>query len=181
MVQWESVPQQFAIAWEQSYRPCWRTCSCICAFDVWMAREHRVVLFEPLLQRRDRPRPKASNKPERLRTVIASRLSVCGLGLNERKTRNVYCQDSIGATSQSTHVRFPGIHVPPATVAEKVWRSVRQLPPGSQRSTAQAETAGSAALAPAPASGQDPHGPGADLQSVHPGLDHYSGASTAWF
>jgi hypothetical protein len=68
-------------------------------------------------------------------------------------------------------LRFPRLHVPPATVQEQVWRPVRQLPPGSQRRRAQANAAGSPPLAPAPAPGQDPHRPGADLPSDHPGLD----------
>jgi RNA-directed DNA polymerase len=62
------------------------------AFDAWMAREHPAVPFERycddvIVHARSERQARA------LRDAIAARLADCGLELNERKTRIVYCKD----------------------------------------------------------------------------------------
>ncbi len=62
------------------------------AFDAWMAREHPAVRFERYCD--DVIVHAASERQAReLRDAIARRLAECGLELNERKTRIVYCKD----------------------------------------------------------------------------------------
>jgi RNA-directed DNA polymerase len=63
------------------------------AFDVWMAREYPGVRFERYC---DDVIVHASGERQArfLRDAIARRLAECGLQLNERKTRIVYCKDS---------------------------------------------------------------------------------------
>ena len=63
------------------------------AFDVWLARSYPGVLFERysddvIVHAR------SEQQARELRAAIASRLAECGLELNERKTRIVYCKDS---------------------------------------------------------------------------------------
>jgi RNA-directed DNA polymerase len=63
------------------------------AFDRWMAPEFPVVRFERycddvIVHARSEQRARD------LRGAIASRLAACGLELNERKTRIVYCKDA---------------------------------------------------------------------------------------
>ena len=63
------------------------------AFDAWMAREFPAVRFERycddvIVHARSEQRARD------LRGAIASRLAACGLALNERKTRIVYCKDA---------------------------------------------------------------------------------------
>jgi RNA-directed DNA polymerase len=63
------------------------------AFDAWLAREHPAVQFERYCD--DIIVHARSERQARyLRDVIARRLAECGLELNERKTRIVYCQDA---------------------------------------------------------------------------------------
>ena len=63
------------------------------AFDAWMARKHPAVRFERYCD--DVIVHAASEKQAReLREAIAARLAECGLELNERKTRIVYCKDA---------------------------------------------------------------------------------------
>jgi RNA-directed DNA polymerase len=62
------------------------------AFDAWMAREHRLVLFERYCDDVI-VHARSEQHARELRTAIASRLAECGLQLNERKTRIVYCKD----------------------------------------------------------------------------------------
>jgi RNA-directed DNA polymerase len=74
------------------------------AFDAWMAREHRLVLFERycddvIVQARSEQHARES------RAAIASRLAECGLQLNEHKTRIVYCKDWARRGSHE-HERF---------------------------------------------------------------------------
>ena len=63
------------------------------AFDAWIAREYPGVRFERYC---DDVIVHASSErqAQQLRAAIARRLAECGLELNERKTRIVYCQDS---------------------------------------------------------------------------------------
>ena len=62
------------------------------AFDTWMAREHPGVPFERYCD--DVIVHARSERQARLlRDAIARRLAECGLELNERKTRIVYCKD----------------------------------------------------------------------------------------
>jgi RNA-directed DNA polymerase len=62
------------------------------AFDAWMAREHPTVQFERYCD--DIIVHARSERQARcLRDVIARRMADCGLELNERKTRIVYCKD----------------------------------------------------------------------------------------
>ncbi len=74
------------------------------AFDLWMAREHPAVQFERYC---DDVIVHASSESEarRLRAAIAARLAECGLELNERKTRIVYCKSSVRRGSHE-HVSF---------------------------------------------------------------------------
>jgi RNA-directed DNA polymerase len=63
------------------------------AFDAWMAREHPGVPFERYCD--DVIVHARSERDARLlRDAIAERLAECGLELNERKTRIVYCKDA---------------------------------------------------------------------------------------
>jgi len=63
------------------------------AFDAWMAREYAGVRFERYCD--DVVVHASSERQARfLRDAIARRLAECGLELNERKTRIVYCKDS---------------------------------------------------------------------------------------
>jgi RNA-directed DNA polymerase len=62
------------------------------AFDAWMAREYPAVQFERysddvIVHAR------SERQALQLRAAIAERLAECGLQLNERKTRVVYCKD----------------------------------------------------------------------------------------
>jgi len=63
------------------------------AFDAWMAREYPGVRFERYC---DDVIVHASSERQalQLRAAVARRLAECGLELNERKTRIVYCKDS---------------------------------------------------------------------------------------
>jgi len=62
------------------------------AFDAWMARRYPAVQFERYCD--DVIVHARSEREARLlRDAIAKRLAECGLELNERKTRIVYCQD----------------------------------------------------------------------------------------
>ena len=62
------------------------------AFDAWMAREHRLVLFERYCDDVI-VHARSEQHARQLRAAIASRLAECGLQLNEHKTRIVYCKD----------------------------------------------------------------------------------------
>jgi RNA-directed DNA polymerase len=69
------------------------------ALDAWMAREHPTIRFERYCD--DIVVHAASERDARLLwAAIARRLADCGLALNERKTRVVYCKDD----------RRPGSH-----------------------------------------------------------------------
>ena len=63
------------------------------AFDLWMARSHPGVLFERYCDDVI-VHARSEREARRLRAAIAARLAECGLELNERKTRIVYCKDS---------------------------------------------------------------------------------------
>jgi RNA-directed DNA polymerase len=63
------------------------------AFDLWMAREHPGVRFERYCDDVI-VHARSEREARQLRAAIASRLADCGLELNERKTRIVYCKDS---------------------------------------------------------------------------------------
>ena len=63
------------------------------AFDAWIAREYPGVRFERYCD--DVIVHAASERQAlQLRATIARRLAECGLELNERKTRIVYCKDA---------------------------------------------------------------------------------------
>jgi RNA-directed DNA polymerase len=74
------------------------------AFDAWMAKQYPAVRFERYC---DDVIVHASSEQQarRLRAAIASRLTECGLQLNERKTRIVYCKSSVRRGSHE-HVSF---------------------------------------------------------------------------
>jgi RNA-directed DNA polymerase len=74
------------------------------AFDAWMAREHRLVLFERYCDDVI-VHARSEQHARELRAAIASRLAECGLELNERKTRIVYCEDWARRGSHE-HERF---------------------------------------------------------------------------
>jgi RNA-directed DNA polymerase len=63
------------------------------AFDAWMAREHPAVRFERYCDDVI-VHARSERQAHQLRAAIASRLAECGLELNERKTRIVYCKDA---------------------------------------------------------------------------------------
>lgn len=63
------------------------------AFDAWMAREHPAVQFERYCDDVIVHAP-SEHAARQLRAQIAGRLADCGLALNERKTRIVYCKDA---------------------------------------------------------------------------------------
>lgn len=63
------------------------------AFDLWMAREHPGVRFERYCDDVI-VHARSERETRQLRAAIASRLADCGLELNERKTRIVYCKDA---------------------------------------------------------------------------------------
>ena len=74
------------------------------AFDAWMAREHPGVPFERYCD--DVIVHARSERQARLlRDAIAQRLAECGLELNERKTRIVYCKDD-DRRGSSEHTSF---------------------------------------------------------------------------
>ena len=74
------------------------------AFDAWIAREYPGVRFERYCD--DVIVHAASERQAlQLRAVIARRLAECGLELNERKTRIVYCKDRTRRGSYE-HERF---------------------------------------------------------------------------
>ena len=141
------------------------------AFDAWMAREHPGVLFERycddvIVHARSEPQAR------QLRAAIASRLAECGLELNERKTRIVYCKDSTRRGSyEHESFDFLGYTFRPRLSRSKSGGAVRQLPPGGLRQRAQAHRAGDPPLALASLVGQDPHGPGAIDQCDRAGVD----------
>ena len=62
------------------------------AFDAWMAREHPAVRFERYCDDVI-VHARSERQARQLRDAIAARLADCGLELNERKTRIVYCKD----------------------------------------------------------------------------------------
>ena len=62
------------------------------AFDAWMAREHPTVPFERYCDDII-VHVRSERQARQLWAMIAARLAECGLELNERKTRIVYCQD----------------------------------------------------------------------------------------
>jgi RNA-directed DNA polymerase len=63
------------------------------AFDLWMAREHPGVRFERYCDDVI-VHARSEREARQLQAAIASRLADCGLELNERKTRIVYCKDA---------------------------------------------------------------------------------------
>jgi RNA-directed DNA polymerase len=63
------------------------------AFDAWMAREHPAVRFERYCDDVI-VHARSEQQARDLRDATASRLAECGLALNERKTRIVYCKDA---------------------------------------------------------------------------------------
>jgi RNA-directed DNA polymerase len=69
-----------------------------------MAREYPAVRFERYCDDVI-VHARSEREARRLRAAIASRLAECGLQLNERKTRIVYCKDSTRRGSYE-HERF---------------------------------------------------------------------------
>lgn len=63
------------------------------AFDAWMGREFPTVQFERYCDDII-VHVRSEHEARQLRDAIASRLTECGLALNEQKTRIVYCKDS---------------------------------------------------------------------------------------
>src|SRR5262249_15130039 len=63
------------------------------AFDLWMAREFPSVLFERYCDDVI-VHARSERQAQQLRARVAARLAECGLALNERKTRLVYCKDA---------------------------------------------------------------------------------------
>ena len=63
------------------------------AFDAWIRREYPAVQFERYCDDVI-VHARSEQHAQQLRDAIASRLAECGLALNERKTRIVYCKDA---------------------------------------------------------------------------------------
>jgi RNA-directed DNA polymerase len=63
------------------------------AFDLWMARGHPAVCFERYCDDVI-VHARSEREARQLRAAVASRLAECGLELNQRKTRIVYCRDA---------------------------------------------------------------------------------------
>jgi len=63
------------------------------AFDAWMVREFPTIQFERYCDDVI-VHARSESQARYLRDVIARRLAECGLELNERKTRVVYCKDA---------------------------------------------------------------------------------------
>jgi hypothetical protein len=141
------------------------------AFDLWMAREHPAVRFERYCDDVI-VHARSEQQARDLRDAIASRLAECGLELNERKTRIVYCKD---ANRRGSHEHesfdFLGYTFRPPAVEEQARGALRELLSSGLRRGGQANRAGDPPLALAPLVGQDPHGPGAIDQRDRPWVD----------
>ena len=141
------------------------------AFDAWMAREFPAVQFERYCDDII-VHARSERQALQLRAMIAARLAECGLELNEQKTRIVYCKDDDRRGShEHTSFDFLGVHVPPAAVEEPVREALPELHSGGLGRGEDADAARDAPLARRTSLGQDPHGPGADVQPPAPGLD----------
>ena len=82
------------------------------AFDAWMAREFPAVQFERYCDDVI-VHARSERQARMLWAAIAKRLAECGLELNERKTRVVYCKDDDRRGSyEHTSFDFLGVHVP---------------------------------------------------------------------
>ena len=71
------------------------------ALDAWMARKHPAVQFERYCDDVI-VHARSEQHARQLRDAIAARLADCGLQLNERKTRIVYCKDADRPARMST-------------------------------------------------------------------------------
>jgi hypothetical protein len=74
------------------------------AFDAWMVREFPAARFERYCDDII-VHARSEHRALQLRAMVASRLAECGLELNERKTRIVYCKDRTRRGSYE-HERF---------------------------------------------------------------------------
>jgi RNA-directed DNA polymerase len=74
------------------------------AFDAWIAREFPGVRFERYCDDVI-VHARSEQQARELRAAIAARLAECGLELNERKTRIVYCKDD-DRRGSSEHTSF---------------------------------------------------------------------------
>lgn len=99
------------------------------AFDAWMEREFQAIRFERYCD--DIIVHVGSERDAReLRDVIASRLAECGLELNERKTRIVYCKDSNRrASHECTSFDFLGYTFRPRLSRSKFGKSFVSFSP----------------------------------------------------
>jgi RNA-directed DNA polymerase len=75
------------------------------AFDAWMVREHPAIRFERYCDDVI-VHVTSESQAQKLRGAIAGRLAECGLALNERKTRIVYCKDVHRGLTYWEHTRF---------------------------------------------------------------------------
>jgi len=141
------------------------------AFDLWMAREYSVVQFERYCDDVI-VHARSESEARQLRAAIAARLAECGLELNERKTRIVYCKSSVRRGSHE-HVSFDflGYTFRPRLSRKRSGDEFVGLSPGGFRRRAQAHRAGDPSLALARAFGHDPHRPGAIDQRDRAGVD----------
>ena len=140
------------------------------AFDAWMARTFPAVQFERYCDDMI-VHARSERQALQLRAMIASRLAECGLELNERKTRVVYCKDDDRRGSyEHTSFDFLSLHVPSAAVEEQVREALRELLSGGIGRGEDADAARDAQLECRSPLGQVPHGPGADVQPSAPGL-----------
>ena len=125
------------------------------AFDAWMAREHRLVLFERYCDDVI-VHARSEQHARELRAAIASRLAECGLELNEQKTRIVYCKDGARRGSYE-HERFDFLGYtfrPRLSRSKSGGQFVNFLPASSSRPRAQARRTRDPPLAAASLVGQ---------------------------
>jgi multidrug transporter EmrE-like cation transporter len=131
------------------------------AFDAWMAREHRLILFERYCDDMI-VHARSEQQARDLRDAIASRLAECGLELKSARPASCTARTTTGAARTSTR-RSISSGTRSARDCRRGRRAASSSTSSRQPATTQADAAGSPPLAPAPASGQDHQRPGADL------------------
>ena len=140
------------------------------AFDAWMARTFPAVPFERYCDDII-VHARSERQAQQLWAAIAERLTECGLELNERKTRIVYCKDDDRRGSyEHTSFDFLSSTFRPRLSRSRFGKHFVNFSPAVGRGE-DADAARDAPLGRRSPVGQDPHGPGADVQPPAPGLD----------
>ena len=103
------------------------------AFDAWMGREFPAVQFERYCDDII-VHVRSEHEARQLRDVIASRLTECGLALNEQKTGIVYCKDSNRPCShEHTSFDFLGYTFRPRLSSNKFGKQFLSFAPAVSR------------------------------------------------